>query len=140
MQAAALAEAHEFIDPLPDKYDTWLGEGGANLSGGEQQRLALARAYLRSGSILLLDEPTSHLDMQTRRRVMEALLTGCRTESMLLITHNLIGLQDMDEILVLSHGRTIERGSHFQLMQAEGHYFRLWQAQHEAAVIQEKLA
>jgi ATP-binding cassette, subfamily C, bacterial CydC len=139
-QAAALAEAHEFIDPLPDKYDTWLGESGANLSGGEQQRLALARAYLRPGSILLLDEPTSHLDAQTRRRVMETMLKRCRTESLLLITHNLIGLQDMDEILVLSQGKTAERGSHAQLMQAQGLYFRLWQAQHEAALIQEKLA
>ncbi|MBN1266331.1 MAG: thiol reductant ABC exporter subunit CydC [Anaerolineales bacterium] len=136
MRAAAhRAAIGVFLEGLPEGYDTWLGEGGANLSGGERQRLALARAYLKPGSILLLDEPTSSLDAVAENRVLERMLETGGEQALLLITHRLTGLEAMDEILVLSRGRIFERGTHGELLKLDGLYRSLWQAQHEAAAL-----
>lgn len=129
--AAELAQACEFIERLPEGYQTWLGEEGANLSGGERQRIALARAYLRPG-ILLLDEPTSHLDVHTEKQVLHELLGGNTARSLLLITHRLVAMEKMDEILVLRGGRIAERGIHRELLASGGLYQSLWRSQHEA--------
>lgn len=126
--AARQAQAHEFIAGLPAGYGTVIGERGLRLSGGERQRLALARAWLRAAPIFLLDEPTAHLDPLTERLALEALLApGGR--SLLLITHRLVGLERMDEILVLDGGRVAERGRHADLLAAGGLYRRLWDLQ-----------
>lgn len=129
IRAAQQSQIHEFIESLPQGYDTWIGEQGLRLSGGERQRLVIARAILKDAPILILDEPTSHLDALTEREVMgtlQALTTGRTT---LIISHRLAGLQSVDEILVLHKGRIVERGNHHDLMHREGMYHRMWASQ-----------
>jgi len=132
LHAAQLAQIHEFIQSLPQGYQTWIGEQGLRLSGGERQRLAIARALLKDSPLLILDEPTANLDALTEREVLHAikvLMAGCAT---LTITHRLVGLEEMDEILVLQAGRIVERGTHVQLLHTGGLYRRLWELQSEA--------
>jgi ATP-binding cassette subfamily C protein CydCD len=126
------AQLHSLLRSLPNGCDTWIGEQGQRLSGGERQRLAIARALLKDAPILLLDEPTNGLDALTERSVMEAIFQAARGRSLLLVTHRLIGLERMDEILVLEGGRVIERGRHTQLIRASGLYRRLWELQNQA--------
>ncbi|MBI5950895.1 MAG: thiol reductant ABC exporter subunit CydD [Chloroflexi bacterium] len=124
--AAKAAQIHDFIMSLPKGYDTLIGEQGLRLSGGERQRLAIARAIIKDAPILILDEPTANLDALTEKQVLETLFGIMRHKASLLITHRLIGLENMDEILVMNHGQIAERGTHASLLEAGGLYHRLW--------------
>ncbi len=130
-RAARAAQIHDFIMRLPKGYDTLIGEQGVRLSGGERQRLAIARALLKDAPILLLDEPTANLDPLTEKQVIETLFEIMRGKTSLLITHRLVGLENVDEILVMHHGRIIERGKHNDLIARSGLYRRLWELQHQ---------
>ena len=129
IEAAQRAQLHAFIESLPEGYATWIGERGVRLSGGQRQRLALARALLRPAPLLILDEPTASLDAVTERAVLSTLLAAEPGRSLLLVTHRLVGLDALDEILVLEHGRIVQRGRHADLVAAEGLYRRLWRLQ-----------
>lgn len=116
---------------LPQGYDTLIGEQGFKLSGGERQRLAIARAILKDAPILLLDEPTAHLDASTEEGILRSLRGVMRGRTTILITHRLVGLDVADEILVLQDGGIQERGMHYELLQAEGLYWKLWTVQNQ---------
>ncbi len=128
-QAAQQAHIHDFIQRLPQGYDTFIGEQGLRLSGGERQRLAIARALLKDAPIFILDEPTANLDPLTEKQVLETLFQVMRGRTTLLITHRLVGLENMDEILVLQGGRIVERGTQADLLARRGMFYRLWELQ-----------
>jgi ATP-binding cassette subfamily B protein len=127
--AARKAEIHRYIMGLPQKYDTLVGERGDTLSGGQRQRIAIARAIIRNPSVLLLDEATSALDQTTEAAINRTLLKVARGRTMIWSTHRLASVVEMDEIIVLSGGRVIERGSHAKLLAANGVYRKLWDDQ-----------
>ncbi len=129
--AARAAGLEEFINRLPDRFDTMLGERGANLSGGERQRLAIARALLRKPSLLIFDEATSHLDTTTERAIQENLRSVFADRSVLLVAHRLSTIRDADLIYVMHEGRIVEQGDHESLMAANGRYAQLWRSQTE---------
>ncbi|HHM24217.1 MAG TPA: thiol reductant ABC exporter subunit CydC [Bacteroidetes bacterium] len=126
-----LAQLESFVRGLPDGLDSWIGEQGVRISGGERQRLAIARALLRKAPVLLLDEPTSNLDAETEQKVLRALLSRENHRSVLLITHRLTALEAVDEILVLSRGRIVERGTHRELLARRGVYRHMWDEQQQ---------
>jgi len=128
-QAARKAEIHRYIMSLPQKYDTSVGERGDTLSGGQRQRIAIARAIVRNPSVLLLDEATSALDQTTEAAINKTLLRLAKGRTMIFSTHRLTSVVDMDEIIVISGGKAIERGSHAKLLAANGAYRRLWDDQ-----------
>jgi ATP-binding cassette, subfamily B, bacterial len=136
-EAARKAEIHRYIMSLPQKYDTQVGERGDTLSGGQRQRIAIARAVVRDPSILLLDEATSALDQTTEAAINKTLMKLARGRTMLFSTHRLTSVVEMDEIIVISGGKAIERGSHAELLAQNGMYRQLWDDQsvkpHEAA-------
>lgn len=129
--AAQQAQLDTFIRSLPQGYDTWIGEQGLALSGGERQRLAIARAVLKNAPILVLDEATANLDAVTEQAVMAAITHAMRDRTTLMITHRLVRLEDVDEILVLDAGRVVERGRHADLLAREGVYHHLWDLQRQ---------
>lgn len=130
-EALRQAEVLDFVLSLPKGLDTPVGEHGLRLSGGERQRLALARALLQQAPILLLDEPTANLDALTERRIFQTLQRLQRKQSLLLITHRLVGLETFDQILVLDRGRVVEQGTHQELLKMGGLYWRMWHLQHQ---------
>ncbi|HLO30569.1 MAG TPA: thiol reductant ABC exporter subunit CydD [Anaerolineales bacterium] len=136
--AASAAQIHEFITGLPKGYDTFIGEQGLRLSGGERQRLAIARALLKDAPILIFDEPTANLDPQTEKQVLDTLFETMRGKTSLLITHRLVGLEKVDEILVMDNGRIVERGAHQELLTHTGLYHDLWNLQNQILFEAEK--
>jgi ATP-binding cassette subfamily B protein len=138
-EAARLAQIEPFIRELPDGFAAMVGERGLKLSGGEKQRVAIARTILKNPPILLLDEATSALDTHTEREIQAALQGVSRGRTTLVIAHRLSTVVDADEIIVLDHGRIIERGRHADLLKRAGAYAAMWNRQREAAAAREKL-
>jgi ATP-binding cassette subfamily B protein len=131
--AAELAAAAEFIDRLPQRYETQIGERGVTLSGGQRQRIAIARAILREAPLLLLDEATSSLDAESETQVSAALNRLMQGRTTLVIAHRLATVLSCDRILVLDQGHIVEQGTHAQLSAAGGLYARLAKLQFEMA-------
>jgi ATP-binding cassette subfamily B protein/subfamily B ATP-binding cassette protein MsbA len=123
--AAEAANAHDFINALPDGYDTVVGDRGATLSGGERQRIAIARAVLRDAPVLILDEPTSALDVTTESKVIEALGRLMEGRTTLIIAHRLSTVRHVDHVIVLDGGRIVEQGPPRTLVEADGAYARM---------------
>jgi ATP-binding cassette subfamily B protein len=132
VQAARLAQVHDFVLKLPDGYDTRVGERGLKLSGGEKQRVAIARTLLKDPRILILDEATSALDTRTEQEIQAALRDAARGRTTLVIAHRLSTVVEADEIIVLQEGRIAERGHHAALMALDGLYAEMWRRQSEA--------
>ena len=127
--ACRAAQIHDVIAALPDGYDTVVGERGYRLSGGEKQRLAIARVLLKDPAIIVLDEATSHLDSENEERIQRALAEALRTRTSLVIAHRLSTVIDADQILVIADGRVVQRGTHAELVGAEGLYADLYRTQ-----------
>lgn len=131
-EAASMAQIDDFIESLPEGWDTKVGERGLKLSGGEKQRVAIARAILKRPAILVFDEATSSLDSTTEQAIQRTLKEISATTTTLVVAHRLSTIVDADQILVMSQGTIIERGSHSELMQANGEYRRMWDLQLES--------
>ncbi len=131
VEAARAAHIHDFIASLPDGYETRVGERGLKLSGGEKQRVAIARAILKNPQILIFDEATSALDSGSEKAIQAELDRIARGHTTLVIAHRLSTVMDADQILVMDHGRIIERGSHQQLLARAGVYARMWSLQQQ---------
>ncbi|BAE52189.1 ABC-type transport system involved in Fe-S cluster assembly, permease and ATPase components [Paramagnetospirillum magneticum AMB-1] len=138
--AARLARIDDFVQSLPQGYDTRVGERGLKLSGGEKQRVAIARTILKQPAILIFDEATSALDTQTEKEIQESLREVSRNRTTLIVAHRLSTVVDADEIVVLEHGRIVERGRHARLLEADGRYAAMWRRQQEAQTLQRRLA
>jgi ATP-binding cassette subfamily C protein CydC len=130
-EAVRRARLDTFVQSLPQGYDTWIGEQGLRLSGGERQRLAIARALLKDAPILILDEATANLDAVTEREVIASIRELMQGRTTLIITHRLVGLDDVDEILVLQSGCVVARGRHHELLQVSDLYRRMWKLQNQ---------
>ena len=129
VEAAKAANADDFINALPEQYESMVGERGAQLSGGERQRIAVARAFLKNAPILILDEPTSSIDSKTEAVILEALERLMLGRTTFMIAHRLATVRHADQILVLNHGRLVQRGTHSELMRQEGLYKQLYDLQ-----------
>lgn len=136
--AARAAHIHDFIESLPEKYATIVGERGLKLSGGEKQRVAIARTILKNPAILIFDEATSALDSNSEKRIQAELKRIARNRTTLTIAHRLSTIADADQILVMDHGRIIERGTHPQLLAAGGAYAQMWELQQQEEIDQHK--
>jgi subfamily B ATP-binding cassette protein MsbA len=130
-KAAAAAHALGFIKRLPKQFDTIIGEGGARLSGGEQQRISIARALLKNAPILILDEATSALDTESEREVQSALENLMRNRTTFVIAHRLSTIKNADRIIVINNGKIVEDGSHDELLALHGEYEQLYSMQYD---------
>lgn len=139
-EAARLAHIHDFIEGLPDGYDSVVGERGLKLSGGEKQRIAIARTILKRPRILMFDEATSALDSRTEKEIQANIRELSRDRTTLMIAHRLSTIIDADQILVLEGGRIVERGRHGALLIRDGRYAEMWWRQQETAELKEELA
>ena len=128
-KAADDAQIHDFIMSLPDGYETTVGERGLKLSGGEKQRVGIARTLLKNPPVLLLDEATSALDTETEHDIQDALANASEGRTVLTIAHRLSTIADADRIIVLEKGRIVEIGTHEALLSKKGRYFSLWTMQ-----------
>ncbi|WP_059173809.1 ABC transporter ATP-binding protein [Bacillus sp. FJAT-27445] len=128
--AAKMAEAHEFITGLPEGYDTVVGERGVGLSGGQKQRIALARALLKNPSVLILDDTTSAVDMETELRIQHTLKSILVDKTCFIIAHRISSVKEADLILVMENGQIIERGTHEELLNEKGYYWKVFSNQH----------
>jgi len=139
VEAAKSAQIHDFIMELPEEYDAMVGERGLKLSGGEKQRIAIARTILKAPPILILDEATSALDTYTEREIQESLKLVSKGRTTLVIAHRLSTVVDADQIIVLEKGVIVERGSHNQLLKKQGLYAGMWQRQQDLEEARERL-
>jgi len=133
-ESARAAQIDFFIRHLPDGYETQVGERGLKLSGGEKQRVAIARTLLKKPAMLIFDEATSALDSKTERAFQEELLSLAKNRTTLIIAHRLSTIIHADQILVMAHGQIVERGTHLELLLINGHYAEMWQMQERAAL------
>lgn len=140
IHAAKIANAHDFIEKLPDGYDTLIGTGGHNLSGGEKQRLSIARAILLNPKVLILDEATASLDTETELQIQEALDKLAKGRTTIAIAHRLSTLRNADYLIVMDQGKVAEEGTHASLMAKEGAYFNLVKRHDEALKMNEVIA
>jgi ATP-binding cassette subfamily B protein len=131
IHAARVANIHEFIQSLPDGYETIVGERGLKLSGGEKQRIAIARVILKNPRILVFDEATSSLDSRSEQSILTSLKQVAMQHTTLVIAHRLSTIIDADNILVMDRGKIVEQGSHQALLAEDGLYAHLWQLQQE---------
>ena len=129
VKAAKIAQLHDFIEGLPDGYDTWVGERGVTLSGGQRQRLAIARTILLDPPILILDDSTSSVDMATEHRLQEALDEAIRGRTTFVIAHRLSTVRRANLVLVMEGGEIVERGAHDDLLERDGFYRRIYDLQ-----------
>ncbi|MEL6138624.1 MAG: ATP-binding cassette domain-containing protein, partial [Cyanobacteria bacterium J06628_6] len=129
--AARAAQCHEFITRLPEGYQTIVGEGGATLSGGEKQRISIARAILKDAPIVMLDEATASIDPENERLIQQAIQALSARKTLIVIAHRLTTIAQADQIVVLDQGRIVEQGRHQTLVQQGGLYARLWAAKTE---------
>ena len=125
IEAAKIANAHEFIEKLEDGYEHNIGDGGHKLSGGQKQRLSIARAVMKNPPILILDEATSALDTESERLVQDALTKLMANRTSIVIAHRLSTIQNADEIVVINEGQIVEQGTHEVLLEQKGHYHKL---------------
>ncbi|MBQ3558878.1 MAG: peptidase domain-containing ABC transporter [Agathobacter sp.] len=138
--AAKAADAHDFIKRLPMQYYTFLEEAGNGLSGGEKQRIALARAFLKENEFYIMDESTSNLDFATENIIFDMIYNKFKNKSMLIIAHRLATVKNCDLIIVLDKGEIVEQGSHEELLERKGQYYKLWEMQQGNFKIQEETA
>jgi subfamily B ATP-binding cassette protein MsbA len=126
LAASRAAHAHEFVERLPERYDTRVGERGVKLSGGQRQRLAIARIFLKDPAVVVLDEATSSLDTESERLVETAMEELLRGRSTLIIAHRLSTVRRADRVLVIDHGEIVEQGTHDDLLGRDGLYAKLY--------------
>ncbi len=126
IEASKKAQIHDFIMSLPDAYETSLGENGIKLSGGEKQRISIARAILKDSPIVILDEVTSYSDIENESKIQEALRNLLKGKTAIIIAHRLYTIKNADKIVVLEEGKIIEQGTHNSLMNERGLYRHLW--------------
>jgi ATP-binding cassette subfamily B protein len=131
-EAAKLACCHDFIVNLPKGYDTVAGEGGSSLSGGEKQRISIARAILKDAPVVMLDEATASLDPENESEIQKAIESLVKNKTVIVIAHKFKSIENADNILVLGNGAIIEAGTHQQLVQRDGVYSKLWKEQQKA--------
>ena len=131
VEAAKKAGCHDFIMELPDRYDTVPGEGGSTLSGGEKQRIAIARALIKDAPIVLLDEVTANIDVENEVKIQSALQELLKNKTVIMIAHKLSTIQDVDQILVIEDGSISQKGTHNELMKQIGLYKKLWDMQYQ---------
>ena len=135
IQAAKMADAHEFIMEMPMGYDTIIGERGVGLSGGQRQRIAIARAIIKNPKILIMDDCTSAVDMETEHKIQTALKELQESRTTFIIAHRVSSVRNADMILMLENGRIVERGNHQQLMEAKGLYYNMVKQQYKDLTI-----
>ena len=129
MQASKNANIHDFIMSLPHKYNTIVGERGLKLSGGEKQRVSIARTLLKNPKILFFDEATSALDLNTEKEIQKNLKNISKNKTTLTITHRLSTIINSDNIIFLDKGKILEEGNHKELLSKKGKYFKMWKKQ-----------
>ena len=132
IEAAKKARCHDFIMNLPDKYDTLIGSGNIKLSGGEAQRISIARAFLKDSKIVILDEALAYTDAENENLIQEAIRNLIKDKTVIVIAHRPKSIMDADKIIVLKEGKIIEEGTHKSLMEKDGTYKTLWNLQFEA--------
>ena len=132
MAAAKKAQCHDFIMQLPMGYDTRVGEGGCTLSGGEKQRISIARAILKDAPVILLDEATASLDPENEVEIQSAINSLIQGRTVIVIAHKLRTISDANHIIVLDNGYVVEQGTHEQLLENKGLYARLWEIQEKS--------
>lgn len=133
IEAAKKACCHDFIMALPDGYETVIGEGGASLSGGEKQRISIARAIMKDSPVIILDEATANVDPENEAELMAAIDALTREKTIFMIAHRLKTVRDADRILVMDQGKIVQQGRHEELMKQEGIYKRFVEARELAA-------